>query len=258
MSMAYPPAGELDESFQTLIATPRQTMSKLANFDRDVSASLLRHLSGYATVRKFYDLRDQDYLEGSDASLQLRPLARKKEALANLVSLIQSASDSIHGGLFDDSVDTAVPVDGLLVLLGEALPFVNHPKSLLSHSHIVTILKAVEDLSTVSSTISDQCEESFKSAIANVHGSAPPSPRTMLKKSTSNMSGSQFSLIGSEMLKQSQAKSSGNSSGVLVQGPVKRGWDWRKGFERNARGEDVLKILRLGLSKEMSKAWLRQ
>ena len=221
-----------------------------------MSASLLKHLSGYATLRRFYELRDQDHSQKPGTTLPLRPLARKKEALSNLVGLIQSASDSVHGGLFDDSVDTAIPVDSLLVLLAETLPFVDHPKSLLTHAQTVTILKAVEDLSTVSTTISRPCDECFRSAMASGHGSAPPSPRSTLKKSVSNLSGSQFSLVGSEMLGRSQSKSSGSSSGVLVKGPVKRGWDWRQGLGREAKGEDVLAVLRLGLSREMSRTWL--
>lgn len=256
-SMAYPPASELDESFQLILQSPRQTTAKLAILDTDISRSLFSHITGYAAVRKYYELRDQEHLQKPGTAGVMRPLARKKEALSHLVGLIQSASDGIHGGLFDDSIDTAIPVDSLLVLLGEALPFINHPKSLLSHGQTVAILKAVEDLSTVSPTIFEQCEDCFKSALASVHGSAPPSPRSAMKKSTSNLSGSQFSLIGSEMLKQSQGKSSGSNSGVLVAGPVKRGWDWRKGFERNAKGEDVLKLLRFGLAKEMSRTWLR-
>ncbi|KAL9053674.1 MAG: hypothetical protein Q9162_004625 [Coniocarpon cinnabarinum] len=255
-SMAYPPADEMDESLLFLIQSPKQTMSRLAVLDPETSVSLIRHVSGYATVRKFYELRDQEYLEQHSTATSLRPLARKKEALANLINLVQSASDSIHGGLFDHSVDTALPTDCLPVLLGEAMPFVNHPRSLMNRDQIVALLKAVEDLSTVSPTIYEQCDECFKSAIASAHGSTPPSPRTTLKRSGSNLSGSQFSLIGSDLLKQSQTKSSASNSGVLVKGSVKRAWDWRQGFDRHAESVDVLKILRLGLAKEISRTWL--
>lgn len=48
------------------------------------------------------------------------------------------------------------------------------------------------------------------------------------------------------------------SSGVLVPGGEdgKRGWDWRMGFGREVKGEDVLRILRLGLAKEVARAWV--
>ena len=37
---------------------------------------------------------------------------------------------------------------------------------------------------------------------------------------------------------------------------VKRGWDWRKGVRSDAKGEDVLRVLRLGLARDMAKAWI--
>ena len=48
------------------------------------------------------------------------------------------------------------------------------------------------------------------------------------------------------------------SSGVIVPGgnEGKRGWDWRMGFAREVKGEDVLRILRLGLAREVARAWV--
>ena len=37
---------------------------------------------------------------------------------------------------------------------------------------------------------------------------------------------------------------------------VKRGWDWRKGVKSNAKGEDVLRVLRLGLAQDIAKGWI--
>lgn len=53
-------------------------------------------------------------------------------------------------------------------------------------------------------------------------------------------------------------KGSMGSSGVLVPGGEdgKRGWDWRMGFGREVKGEDVLRILRLGLAKDVARAWV--
>jgi len=36
----------------------------------------------------------------------------------------------------------------------------------------------------------------------------------------------------------------------------KRGWDWRKGLGEDVKGEDVLRILRLGLAKDIAKHWI--
>jgi hypothetical protein len=72
------------------------------------------------------------------------------------------------------------------------------------------------------------------------------------------MSGtSSFSLVGSSMLA-SQLKQSMGSSGVLVKGNFKRGWDWRHGISASTTGDDVLRILRLGLAKDLAKAFLME
>lgn len=55
---------------------------------------------------------------------------------------------------------------------------------------------------------------------------------------------------------------SGSGSGWLVKAAssddddVKRGWDWRRGMGREDSGDDLLKILRFGLAKEISRAWI--
>jgi hypothetical protein len=54
----------------------------------------------------------------------------------------------------------------------------------------------------------------------------------------------------------------GSTSGVLVPRPgenpaqIERGWDWRAGLPEDAKAEDVLRVLRLGLAKGMSFAAL--
>jgi hypothetical protein len=70
---------------------------------------LQNQLSGYATLRKFYSLRDSQGDKGLAASA--------------LVAVIQSADENIHGGLFEEI--GVVPVDGLFALLGEAMVFVD-------------------------------------------------------------------------------------------------------------------------------------
>ena len=48
------------------------------------------------------------------------------------------------------------------------------------------------------------------------------------------------------------------SSRALVksQEDQKKGWDWRKGLAETAKGEDVLRILRLGLAKDIARHWI--
>ena len=51
-----------------------------------------------------------------------------------------------------------------------------------------------------------------------------------------------------------------SSSRALVkcQEGRKRGWDWRKGLAENAKGEDVLRILRVGLAKDIARHWISE
>lgn len=60
---------------------------------------------------------------------------------------------------------------------------------------------------------------------------------------------------------------SGSESGLLIlvgdedhqinnDDAVKRGWDWRLGLSAQATGDDVLRILRLGLATDLSRGWL--
>ena len=119
-----------------------------------------------------------------------------------------------------------------------------------------------------------QCEECFRSTLIQYHSSKrahtsdsfvlPPSPRAMLKKSVSALTASStFSLIGSDMIESARTRSgsgsgSVGSSGVLVPrsdaeaATTERGWDWRARLPEDAAGEDILRILRLGLAKGLS------
>lgn len=97
------------------------------------------HLTGYATLRKFYDLRDMEAILGEGEKPRLRPIARKNAAATALLAVISSAADSIHGGLYDENRGSIVQVDGLLALLGEAMVFVNRKSSLLS-CRVITVI----------------------------------------------------------------------------------------------------------------------
>ena len=83
------------------------------------------HLTGYATLRKFYDLRDEEVNLEQGQKPRLRAIARKTAAATALLAVINSAADSIHGGLYDEDRGSIVQVDGLLALLGEAMVFVD-------------------------------------------------------------------------------------------------------------------------------------
>ena len=93
--------------------------------DPKAAEMLHTYLTGYATLRKFYDLRDEEVNSEKDQNPRPRAKARKIAAATALLAVINSAADNIQGGLFDENRGSVVQVDGLLSLLGEALVFIN-------------------------------------------------------------------------------------------------------------------------------------
>lgn len=257
-STAYPPESELDDHLRHLIFAPKTALEQLSQMDGEAAELLHNMLSGYATLRKFYDLRDAEVLQANNTKSQNGRNARKVEAATALMAVITSSDDNIRGGLYDEGRGAVVSVDFLLALLGEAMVFVNQPDFAITPSQIDTLLKAVEDVQTVGPRIYSACTEVLQTVIASGQGLKGSSPTDMLRKSTSNVSGtSSFSMVGSSMLA-SQLKQSMSSSGVLVKGNIKRGWDWRHGISAGTSGDELLKILRLGLAKSLANAWLME
>jgi len=37
---------------------------------------------------------------------------------------------------------------------------------------------------------------------------------------------------------------------------VERGWDWRGGWRRDVKGEEILRSLRMGLARGIGRAWV--
>jgi hypothetical protein len=134
-SIAYPPLAELDASLKKLITYPKRSLTELASLDSEAAELLSNYLSGYATIRKFYNLRDEEVLLKGSEKPAHRTMARKRTAANALVVVIASAASSIRGGLYDPEIETVVQVDVLLPLLGEALVFVNRKYHHLRHHH---------------------------------------------------------------------------------------------------------------------------
>lgn len=265
-----PPSSSLDNNLRALLETPKESLAVLRNIDAE-AAQLIHHgLTGYASLRRFYDLRDAGSSANKDRTGGLQTIARRKAAVSTLIAVINSAADNIHGGLYDENRGSIVPIDGLLTLLGEAFVFVNQPERELSLSQCVDLLKAIEDLQTVTSRVYEQCEECFRCTLANVQSQQKrPDAREMLKKSISNMtsSSSAFSLIESTMMDSDTRESTGSegvmvnmvekSNAVVAKGDEgKRGWDWRRRLSPDSTGADLLRKLRLGLAKDIARAWV--
>lgn len=259
-STAYPPEDDLDDHLKRLILSPKQVLTEMSNLDIEAAELLHKMLSGYGTLRRFYDLRDEEVKLSANEKPKTGAVARNLDAANALIAVITSADDNIRGGLYDESRGAVVSIDFLLALLGEALPFLSSSTPPLTIAQITILLKAVEDLQTVSPrSIYNDCSEFFQTVLASAQGLKGSSPADLLKKSTSNVSGASnnFSLVGSSMLA-SQLQRSMGSSGVLVKSNIKRGWDWRRGLSAGVTGEDVLRMLRLGLAKEVARVWIAE
>lgn len=265
-SRAYPSEEEMDDGLRNLVSNPKIALSDIAEVDPEAAEVLQFYLVGYACLRRFYNLRDDEiHAQKEGRKPTLRPKARKRAAAKALIAVINSAADSIYGGLYDPDRQSAIQVDGLLTLLGEATAFISQETHFLSSEQMYSLLAAIEDLETVSQRVRDATEECLQAALRNYNGSLPPSPHAMLKKSMSSGTNSNFSfsMMGSEMLARSGETTGGVSMGsaVLVAGPGKgeseRGWDWRAKFAshetiQQTNGAAILKLLRVGIAKELS------
>ncbi|KAK2743914.1 hypothetical protein FQN57_004537 [Myotisia sp. PD_48] len=269
-SRAYPPKDKLDEQLRSLLYEPATALAAIAAVDSEAASILQFYFSSYATLRQYYEIRDEEVNLVSGEHPKHRPSARKREAAEALTAVIHSAADSIYGGLYDQDRESAAQVDGLLILLGEALALLDpDPNRFLTVKQQLTILAAVEDLQTVTSRVYDQCETCLQSALYHARhysdindmtgasnsftdvGSAasfatqgsfffPGSPQKLLKKSISSTTAiSGFSLIGSEMLETQGRPRDLGESGVLIPRPNK-GKDLQhpRKDKRNMTGKD--------------------
>ena len=116
-SAAFPPIEQLDLHLLNLLERPRATLEHISSVDAEAAALLSAQVGGYAALRRFYHLRDRRAHEGPAAELSL---SQKKATVSPLLAVIASAADNVQGGLFDRQRPAVVPVEGLLVLLGEA------------------------------------------------------------------------------------------------------------------------------------------
>ncbi|KAG6027817.1 hypothetical protein E4U41_000828 [Claviceps citrina] len=247
-STAFPPEQDLDDDLRALLRKRTETLERRAKQDLEAAQLLGRMLSGYATLRTFYEMRDEQKL---DAMPDGKAKVVRKQAATALVAVISSADDNIRGGLYDDTRDAVVSEDFLLALLGEATVFINRSPCVFSLDQIEIVLKAVEDLQTVGSRVYDSCDTFLELVLASGQGLKGSTPADLMQKSTASLSGSSYVLSGSLMLA-SHVQRSRLGEGKMTP----RGWDWRKGWQASSKGEDVLRRLRLGLSRDLATLWL--
>ncbi|CCD44162.1 hypothetical protein ACHAP3_005239 [Botrytis cinerea] len=256
-STAYPPEAELDDHLQRLISSPKNALNEMSSMDLEAAELIHTSLSGYATLRRFYTLRDQEVMSSPGSKPAMGAITRRSEAANALLALIISSDDNIRGGIYDEDRGAVIPVHYILALLGEAMPFVNQPDSLLSTSQIDILLRTIEDIQGIGPRIYAVCNAFLETVIKNASGLKGSNPMDLLSQSSSGTSGS-FSMVGSSMMA-SQFHKSVTASGILMnKGGIKRGWDWRKGINAGMTDVDILRVLRLGLAKDLARAWLRE
>lgn len=245
----------MDGHLASLLSTERTDLLNLATSDPEASTLLAGSMSGYGTLRRFYDLRDQELTSSPDGMAKLKPLERRREAAKALVGAIESASDCIRGGLFDPDVESVIPVDGLLVLLGEVLPLLDQQKRIFTQKQIYALLRVIEDFAACPSRIRETAEDLLK-ACANACGGATGGSGSLKTSrsdvgSISGLSGSSYDLLAS-------------SSGLILNqekglNAVQRAWDWRKGLSgiglADVNAKSVLMILRVALAQEVARGW---
>lgn len=266
-SKAYPSDTDIDNVLSRLVSNPKQALAGIAETDPKAVEVLQFYLVGYACLRRFYTTRDNSSAQSTSG--------QKRTAAKALVAAINSAADSIYGGLYDPARQSAIQVDGLLPLLGEATALLaahNDDHRIFGSDQLYAILAAIEDLQTVSDRVYAATEECLGAALRQSHGSLPPSPHAMLKKSISSGTNSNFSfsMMGSEMLAQSSESLGGRSMGSAVfiddqqdkltdKDDVARGWDWRSQFKaRDTTGAEILQYLRSNIAVELSMANLEE
>lgn len=246
-SAAYPPDQDLDEELRSLLHKRTETLEARAKQDLEAAQLLGRMLSGYATLRRFYEIRDGTSLDKmSKASVAIA----KSQAASALMAVISSSDDNIRGGLYDGSRDAVVSEDFLLGLLGEATVFINQSPVAITLDQVDTLLKAIEDIETVGDRVYKACDDFFNLVLSCGQGLKGSTPADLMKKSTSSLGGESYVMSGSSMLASHLHKSIGSGR------KTDRGWDWRKGWQSTSRGADVLRRLRQGLSRDLATLWL--
>ncbi len=281
-SAAYPAKADLDAHLHRLLFARRATLEDLARRDLEAAEILGRMLSGYATLRYFYDVRDADVASDDESrvSVNVPPSQRRAVAAAALTAVIASADDNIRGGLLDNTRDAVVSQDMLLALLGEALVFTGATsapssataaslvtaKPVLAAETVDVLLKAAEDLQSLEgSRVYAACDEFFQVVLASAPGGLRGStPADLLRRTTSGLSAesssaaSSYVLTGSSMLASQLRRSMVLPGGGGGGSTSARGWDWRSGLPANTKAATVLQRLRLGLSQALARLWVAE
>lgn len=250
-SVAMPTSELIDDRLRGLISKDRPALRELAQVDLEAATLLSSHLSGYATLRRFYDLRDQDVEGAHVLSRNARPLKsleRRRQAATALFGVIKSSADCIPGGLYDREAESVVSVEGLLVLFGEALPLLGQKQRIFTEQQVFALIGIVEDYAAAPARIHENANSLLSASLAAYLDATGAGPKSKPDLSAS----SSWDLIASQSLMvQSQDGS--------TKADIKRAWDWRKGLiavkGAKAGDSEVVALLREALAREVAAGW---
>lgn len=246
-STSNPPVGGTDAKLEALINKDRAALRNLADADMDAASLLSSHLSGYATLRQFYDLRDASSMSS---------LTRRRAAATALCAVISSAADCIPGGLFDPEAETAIPAEGLLNLFGECLPLLGSGERIFTEKQVFALLGLVEDWQACPGRIHEEADGLLSASLhayrEEVSLATGPLTRQKKKEIVGDMSksvGSSWDVLSLELAAAAELKGE----------RLKRGWDWRKGVvglhEVDCGERQIVGLVREGLVREVARGW---
>lgn len=135
--------------------------------------------------------------------------------------------------------------------------------------HLLTLIRAIEDLETITPGIYAQNSAVFSAAIQSYLSNSttpttltPSSSTPDLGKSIAGLKQSvSWNMVNSSgSITSEQNGNSDASAGVMGGIQVKRAWDWRIGAVymkgKSVKPEDVMRVLRCQVAVEMGKVWM--
>lgn len=249
-SVAMPHQRLIDDKLLALITRDRPALKALGHIDLEAATLLSSHLSGYATLRRFYELRDQD-VNADTSERPPKPLECRRQAAASLFTVMKSASDCIPGGLFDPEAESVIPVDGLLALFGEALPLLGQKHRIFTEQQVFSLLAILEDFVAAPGRIRENAE-SLLSASLTAYREETDTATGPFKKQKSNLSESSSweMLASNSMIASKEALKKGEK--------LQRAWDWRQGLVRGGiegNEKQVVRLVREALVGEVASGW---
>lgn len=165
-----------------------------------------------------------------------------------LLVLCESAADCIRGGLFDPEIESVVPVESLLALLGEALPLLGGDQRIASPQQVFALLRIVEDFSTCPRQIQEHAAELVQASLQAFRENSTKQQHSAGQPTAQYLWEASWDVLA----KSTVIAPSDDGNG--------RSWDWRHGLDAvtgaDASGADVVAMLRTALAEETGRLWM--